>query len=86
MGTVRDKLKENRERDRAMSTMTQLPDDLAWRQDEIVPSEDGSDAGSANSADYAQGTTRDRMNRNSADAVGLGQVREVNAAEHCTET
>jgi hypothetical protein len=83
MGTVRDKLKQNRERERALSTMTQLPDDLAWRQAEILPSEDGSDAGSVHTTDDTQGKNSDRMNRHSAEAVGLGARREVSPAEEC---
>lgn len=75
IGSVRHKMKQNRERERAMSTVTQLPDDLAWRQDDIVPSEDGSDADSTNSADAAGG--REQMKRWSAEPAGLGATARM---------
>lgn len=78
VGSVFDKMKQNRERERALSTMTQLPDDVAWRQDEIGPSEDGSDAGSAASADTVGGTQQ--MKRWSAEAAGLGAQKQVRPA------
>lgn len=76
MGSVRDKIRQNRERERALSTMTQLPDDVAWRQDEIIPSDDDSDADSTLSADNSR-DNRGQMKRHSADAVDTKSHKEV---------
>lgn len=44
LGQMRENLKKNKERERALSTVTQMPDDIAWRDAEDLASvEDDSD-------------------------------------------
>ena len=57
---VRDNLKRNKERDRALSTVTQLPDDIAWRDAEGLDSDD-------NDSDTSNDSAAQQYKRHSAE-------------------
>jgi hypothetical protein len=75
IGQMRNNMKKNKARERAMSTVTQVPDDVAWREQEMMGSEEDWDA----SEDSADGNADPGKptKRHSADTPGLSTVNKV---------
>jgi hypothetical protein len=54
VGQVKKHYKERKDRERALSTVTHLPDDVAWKQDEIFSDSDRDESGSNGSVTERQ--------------------------------